>query len=62
MTAGVVLSQNGAHFTSCVPDYDRDEAFQRKYAAAARDPLAWKAFEARYLLGSEADYQAAVLA
>jgi glutaconate CoA-transferase subunit A len=62
MTAGVVLSQNGAHFTSCVPDYGRDEAFQRKYAAAAKDPLAWKEFEARYLLGSEADYQAAVLA
>jgi glutaconate CoA-transferase, subunit A len=62
MTAGVVLSHNGAHFTSCVPDYDRDEAFQREYVAAAKDPLAWKQFEARYLLGSEADYQAAVTA
>jgi glutaconate CoA-transferase, subunit A len=60
MTAGVILAQNGAHFTSCVPDYGRDEAFQRKYAAAAKDPLAWKEFETRYLLGSEADYQAAV--
>jgi glutaconate CoA-transferase subunit A len=62
MTAGVVLSQNGAHFTSCVPDYDRDEAFQREYVAAARDPAAWKEFAARYLEGSEADYQRAVAA
>ena len=28
MVAGVVETPNGAHFTSCVPDYDRDEAFQ----------------------------------
>jgi glutaconate CoA-transferase subunit A len=62
MTAGVVLSQNGAHFTSCVPDYDRDEAFQREYVAAARDPAAWKEFAAWYLEGSEADYQRAVAA
>jgi glutaconate CoA-transferase, subunit A len=62
MTAGVILAQNGAHFTSCVPDYDRDEAFQRKYVAAAKDPAAWPEFEAKYLLGSEANYQAAVSA
>ena len=29
MVTGVVEAPNGAHFTSCVPDYDRDEAFQR---------------------------------
>jgi glutaconate CoA-transferase, subunit A len=62
MTAGVVISPNGAHFTSCVPDYDRDEAFQREYVAAARDPAGWKAFASRYLEGSEEEYQQAVMA
>lgn len=60
MTAGVIEATNGAHFTSCDPDYPRDEAFQRDYVAAAKDPVAWKEFEARYLTGSEADYQRAV--
>jgi glutaconate CoA-transferase, subunit A len=60
MTAGVVLAQNGAHFTSCTPDYARDETFQREYVAAAKDPDAWKAFVSRYLEGTEEDYQAAV--
>jgi len=62
MTAGVIEATNGAHFTSCDPDYPRDEAFQRDYVAAAKDPVAWKEFEARYLTGSETDYQAAVRA
>jgi glutaconate CoA-transferase subunit A len=62
MTTGVIQSHNGAHFTSCDPDYPRDEAFQREYVAAAKDPAAWKEFEARYLAGTEADYQAAVRA
>jgi glutaconate CoA-transferase subunit A len=62
MTTGAIQSPNGAHFTSCDPDYPRDEAFQREYVAAAKDPAAWKEFEARYLSGSEADYQAAVRA
>ena len=60
MTAGVIEATNGAHFTSCDPDYPRDEAFQRDYVAAAKDPVAWKEFEAQYLTGSEADYQRAV--
>jgi glutaconate CoA-transferase subunit A len=60
MTAGVVLCPNGAHFTSCVPDYDRDETFQRDYVTAAKDPATWKEFAARYLEGTEAEYQAAV--
>jgi glutaconate CoA-transferase subunit A len=60
MTAGVIHCHNGAHFTSCEPDYGRDEAFQREYVAAAREPAAWKEFEARYLSGSEAEYQEAV--
>ncbi|MER6674320.1 CoA-transferase [Streptomyces sp. NPDC000983] len=29
---GVVEAPNGAHFTSCAPDYGRDEAAQREYA------------------------------
>src|SRR5688500_14375912 len=53
MVTGVVESPGGAHFTSCVPDYDRDEAFQRDYAAAAKDGSAWSAFKARYLDVSE---------
>lgn len=57
---GVVEAPGGAHFTSCVPDYPRDEEFQRRYVAAAADPQAWDAFVAAYLSGSEADYQAAV--
>jgi glutaconate CoA-transferase subunit A len=62
MVDGVIESPNGAHFTSCVPDYGRDEAFQREYAAAATDLEAWPAFAGRYLSGTEADYQAAVTA
>jgi glutaconate CoA-transferase, subunit A len=58
----VVEAPLGAHFTSCEPDYDRDEAFQKEYAASAADPAAWAAFRARYLEGTEADYRAAVRA
>jgi glutaconate CoA-transferase subunit A len=57
MVAGVVEAPNGAHFTSCVPDYERDEAFQREYVAAAKDPQLWAQFNHDYLSGSEADYQ-----
>jgi glutaconate CoA-transferase subunit A len=57
---GVVEAPRGAHFTSCVPDYGRDEAFQRTYAASAASPEAWDEFRRRYLEGSEAAYQAAV--
>jgi len=59
---GVVEAPHGAHFTSCAPDYDRDEAFQRRYAAAAGSPEAWASFKSRYLDGHEPDYQAAVRA
>jgi len=61
LTDLVVETPNGAHFTSCAPDYDRDEAFQKAYVAAASDPEAWAAFAARYLAVDEATYQAAVL-
>jgi glutaconate CoA-transferase subunit A len=61
MVAGVVEAPNGAHFTSCVPDYGRDEAFQAEYAKAAKTPEAWAAFRAAYLdVADEAGYQAAV--
>ncbi|MDT7550940.1 MAG: hypothetical protein QOE84_3334, partial [Actinomycetota bacterium] len=61
MVTGVVEAPNGAHFTSCVPDYDRDEAFQKDYLAAAKDPAAWAAFSASYLeVADEAAYQAAI--
>jgi len=60
MVHGVVETPGGAHFTSCVPDYGRDEAFQAQYAAAAADPDAWAGFQARYLAGDEAAYQEAV--
>ncbi|MEU6673309.1 CoA-transferase [Streptomyces sp. NPDC046925] len=59
---GVAETPKGAHFTSCVPDYDRDERFQKAYATAAGDPDAWKEFEDRFLTGGEQDYQSAVQA
>ena len=34
-STGVVETPNGAHFTSCAPDYGRDEAFQKLYATHA---------------------------
>ena len=61
MIDGVIEAPNGAHFTECPPDYDRDEAFQREYAATAKDPDAWEAFRAKYLdTESEEHYQEAV--
>jgi glutaconate CoA-transferase subunit A len=61
MVDGIVEAPGGAHFTSCIPDYDRDERFQREYAASARDADAWDAFRTRYLdVASEAEYQEAV--
>lgn len=52
---GVVEAPNGAHFTSCAPDYGRDEAFQKTYATTP-----WPEFSARFLGGDEQAYQAAV--
>jgi glutaconate CoA-transferase, subunit A len=58
---GVVEAPRGAHFTSCEPDYGRDEAFQARYAAAAADPDAWRAFARTYLdAAGHADYLRAV--
>ncbi|HWJ09808.1 MAG TPA: CoA-transferase [Nocardioides sp.] len=61
MVTGVVETPNGAHFTNCVPDYERDERFQKAYAAAAGgSDEDWAAFEQRFLSGDEEAYQAAV--
>ena len=60
MVHGVTETPNGAHFTSCVPDYGRDEEFQRRYAKAAADPDDWRRFRAEHLDGDEASYQKAV--
>ncbi|HEY7439427.1 MAG TPA: CoA-transferase [Acidimicrobiia bacterium] len=49
MTDGVIEAPFGAHFTECVPDYPRDEAFQKEYAASAKSPDAWAAWRAKYL-------------
>jgi glutaconate CoA-transferase subunit A len=62
MVHGVAETPNGAHFTSCVPDYPRDEAFQARYAKAAADPAEWEKFSARYLENTETAYQEAVRA
>lgn len=54
---GVVEAPMGAHFTECPPDYDRDEAFQREYAATAKDDDLWQQFKTTYLdLPTHADY------
>ncbi len=62
MVDGVIEAPNGAHFTNCQPDYERDEAFQKLYATAAVDAEAWQQFVTRFLTGTEADYQRAVAA
>ncbi|GAA1140830.1 CoA transferase subunit A [Nocardioides aquiterrae] len=63
MVTGVVETPHGAHFTTCTPDYERDERFQRAYAAAASGTdEEWAAFHDRFLAGDEAAYQAAVAA
>jgi glutaconate CoA-transferase subunit A len=63
MVDGVIETPRGAHFTECPPDYERDEDFQREYAATATDPGAWERFQKTYLdLPSEEAYQKAVRA
>lgn len=63
MVDGVIEAPGGAHFTECPPDYNRDEAFQKEYAASAKDAESWQAFKRKYLdLASEAAYQEAVKA
>jgi glutaconate CoA-transferase subunit A len=55
---GVIEAPNGAHFTSCAPDYGRDESFQKLYATTT-----WEEFAGRFLSGgSEQAYRSAVAA
>jgi glutaconate CoA-transferase, subunit A len=60
MVDGVVETPRGAHFTSCVPDYGRDELFQRRYVESAASDPAWSEFRSRFLDGDEAGYLAQV--
>ncbi len=53
--SGVIETPNGAHFTSCAPDYERDEPFQKLYATTP-----YAEFAERFLAGDEAAYQSAV--
>jgi glutaconate CoA-transferase subunit A len=57
MVDGVVEAPGGAHFTLCEPDYPRDEALQRAYAASARSPEAWASFRAEWIDIPEDEYQ-----
>ena len=60
---GVVEAPNGAHPTSCDPDYERDEAFQKTYLGTAKDTELWNEFSSGWLsFPTEADYQAALAA
>ncbi|MHB1444795.1 MAG: CoA transferase subunit A [Acidimicrobiales bacterium] len=59
---GVVERRDGAHFTDCRPDYERDETFQKEYAAAASSPEAWAGFRTGWIDLAEDDYQARVAA
>lgn len=58
--SSVVETPVGAHFTTCAPDYERDEEFQKHYVASAKDPQAWSEFDATFLQTDEAGYHAAV--
>ena len=60
MVHGVVEAPNGAHFTSCVPDYGRDEAFQRAVRRRRRDPAPGSVRASVSWPADEAGYQAAV--
>ncbi|MFI1361572.1 CoA transferase subunit A [Streptomyces griseochromogenes] len=55
--SGVVEAPNGAHFTSCAPDYGRDEEFQREYVSTP-----WPEFAERFLFGDEEAYRSSVRA
>jgi glutaconate CoA-transferase subunit A len=62
MVDGVVERAGGAVFTSCVPDYERDERLQREYAVAAQSPDAWAAFREEWIDIDEAEFQRKVAA
>ncbi|MFI7007963.1 CoA transferase subunit A [Streptomyces sp. NPDC050145] len=59
VVTGVVEAPHGADFTTCAPDYGRDEALQKLYASTP-----WAEFAERFLPpgGDEKQYQSAVQA
>lgn len=52
----VVETPLGAHFTSCDPDYPRDEEFQREYAQSAGSDETWSEFQASWIDIEEHEY------
>ncbi|HET8929224.1 MAG TPA: CoA-transferase [Acidimicrobiales bacterium] len=59
MVDAVVEAPNGAHPTSCDPDYATDELAIAGYAASAKSPEAWDAYRDEWLaFPDEATYQA----
>lgn len=57
MVDGVIERPGGARFTSCVPDYERDESFQKEYAAAAKSAEAWTLFRREWIDVPEDEFQ-----
>ena len=49
---GVVEAPGGAAFTSCEPDYERDEELHGRYLASARSAEAWDDFVASWVEGA----------
>jgi acyl CoA:acetate/3-ketoacid CoA transferase alpha subunit len=60
MVDGVVERSGGALFTSCVPDYERDEGVQKEYAASAKSSEAWTEFRREWIDVTEDEFQAKV--
>ena len=59
-THGVVEAPLGAHPTQCDPDYQRDEAAQKAYAATAESDEAWQQYLRDHVLVGEDAYRAAL--
>jgi len=62
MVDGVVERPGAALFTSCVPDYERDEGLQKEYAASAGSADAWAAFRRDWIDVTEDEFQTKVRA
>ncbi|HEX6394167.1 MAG TPA: CoA-transferase [Acidimicrobiales bacterium] len=60
MVDGIVERSGGALFTSCVPDYERDEGLQKEYAASAKSLEAWTEFRRDWIDVTEDEFQAKV--
>ncbi|RAX48020.1 acyl CoA--acetate/3-ketoacid CoA transferase subunit alpha [Arthrobacter sp. AQ5-05] len=49
MVDHVFEAPGGAHFTTCLPDYPRNEEWQRAYAHSAGSPALWEEFRTRHI-------------